>query len=126
MKITALKKYILSILFLVLSIIFTLQIIFAYTPYNVAVNALTETKNTNKNKNNTDEPLVLKICNWEEYIDEGDWDIDEVIDLESGDIFGENSLIYEFEDWYKETYGIEVNVEYSNLDRKSTRLNSSH
>lgn len=115
MKITALKKYILSILFLVLSIIFTLQIIFAYTPYNVAVNALTETKNTNKNKNNTDEPLVLKICNWEEYIDEGDWDIDEVIDLESGDIFGENSLIYEFEDWYKETYGIEVNVEYSNF-----------
>ena len=56
---------------------------------------------------------VLRVCNWEEYIDLGDWDEEEVIDLESGDIFGENSMVSDFEEWYKETYGKEVVVEYS-------------
>ena len=59
------------------------------------------------------ETVTLRICSWEEYIDEGDWDDDEVIDLESGDIFGENSMIEDFEEWYYETYGIKVVVEYS-------------
>ena len=59
------------------------------------------------------EEVVLRICNWEEYIDLGDWDEEEVIDLESGDIFGENSLVEDFEEWYYETYGIRVRVEYS-------------
>ncbi len=57
--------------------------------------------------------VILRVCSWEEYIDEGGWDEDEVIDLESGDIFGENSMIEDFEDWYYETYGIKVKVEYS-------------
>ena len=57
--------------------------------------------------------VVLRVCNWEEYIDEGDWDEDEVIDLESGDIIGVNSMIEDFEEWYYETYGIKVTVEYS-------------
>ena len=57
--------------------------------------------------------VILRICNWEEYIDLGDWDEEEVIDLESGDIIGENSLIDDFEEWYQETYGIDVDVEYS-------------
>ena len=57
--------------------------------------------------------VVLRVCNWEEYIDEGDWDDDEVIDLDSGDILGENSMIEDFEEWYYETYGIKVTVEYS-------------
>jgi hypothetical protein len=47
--------------------------------------------------------ITLRVCNWEEYIDEGDWD--ETIDLESGDIKGENSMIADFEDWYYKTYG---------------------
>lgn len=65
-------------------------------------------------KNGKDVPEVtLRICNWEEYIDEGDWDEEETIDLESGDIIGENSIIEDFEQWYLETYGIKVNVEYS-------------
>ena len=59
------------------------------------------------------EKVVLRVCNWEEYIDLGDWGEDEVIDLESGDIFGENSLVEDFETWYGETYGREVEVEYS-------------
>lgn len=57
--------------------------------------------------------VTLRVCNWEEYIDEGDWDEEETIDLESGDIIGENSMIEDFEQWYLETYGIKVNVEYS-------------
>lgn len=57
--------------------------------------------------------VTLRVCNWEEYIDEGDWDEEETIDLESGDIIGENSMVEDFENWYYETYGIRVHVEYS-------------
>ena len=59
------------------------------------------------------EKIVLRVCNWEEYIDLGDWDEEETIDLESGDIIGENSMVEDFEEWYYETYGKEVVVEYS-------------
>ena len=57
--------------------------------------------------------VKLRICNWEEYIDLGDWDEEETIDLESGDIIGVNSMVDDFEEWYEETYGIDVDVEYS-------------
>lgn len=57
--------------------------------------------------------VTLRICNWEEYIDLGDWDEEETIDLESGDILGENSMIKDFEQWYYETYGVRVKVQYS-------------
>ncbi|MBQ6469030.1 MAG: extracellular solute-binding protein [Lachnospiraceae bacterium] len=59
------------------------------------------------------EPIVLRVSNWEEYIDEGDWDEEETIELPSGDIIGENSAVEDFEEWYFETYGREVRVEYS-------------
>ena len=55
----------------------------------------------------------LRVCNWEEYIDLGGWDEEETIDLESGDIIGVNPIVEDFEEWYKETYGIDVEVEYS-------------
>jgi len=57
--------------------------------------------------------VTLRVCNWEEYIDFGDWDEDETIDLKSGDIIGENNMIDDFEKWYFETYGIRAKVEYS-------------
>lgn len=60
-----------------------------------------------------DDTVVLRVCNWEEYVDEGGWEEDEVIELESGDIFGEAALYEEFEDWYYENYGQKVKVEYS-------------
>ena len=41
--------------------------------------------------------VTLRICNWEEYIDTGDWGEDETIDLPSGDIIGQNSMIQDFE-----------------------------
>ena len=61
-----------------------------------------------------DEVIQLRVCNWEEYIDLGDWDEEELIDLEDGtEIFGANSMVDDFEDWYYETYGKRVEVEYS-------------
>ena len=55
--------------------------------------------------------LTLRISNCEEYIDEGGWDEEEdVIDLDSGDIFSDKSMIEEFEDWYYKTYGKRVKV----------------
>ncbi len=57
--------------------------------------------------------VTLRVCNWEEYIDLGDWGEEETIDLDSGDIIGENTMIEDFTQWYYETYGIRVRVEYS-------------
>ena len=57
--------------------------------------------------------ITLRVCNWEEYIDLGDWDEEETIELPSGDIIGENSMVEDFEEWYYETYGKRVKVEYS-------------
>lgn len=47
--------------------------------------------------------IILRVCNWEEYIDTGDWD--EAIELDSGEIKGENSIVKDFEDWYYQIYG---------------------
>ena len=63
----------------------------------------------------TDDTIILRVCNWEEYIDTGDWSDDDIIDLESGSIKGENSIITDFENWYYENYGKKVKVQYSCL-----------
>lgn len=57
--------------------------------------------------------ITLRVCNWEEYIDTGEWGDDEKIDLKDGEIFGQNSLVDDFEQWYSDTYGVNVKVEYS-------------
>ncbi|WP_010247618.1 extracellular solute-binding protein [Acetivibrio cellulolyticus] len=61
----------------------------------------------------TDDTIVLKIGNWEEYIDQGDWGDDGKIELDSETITSENGLISDFQDWYYDTYGKHVEVEYS-------------
>lgn len=58
-----------------------------------------------------DETITLKICNSEEYIDEGSWD--ESIDLDNTTITSDNSMIEDFEEWYYQTYHKKVKVEYS-------------
>lgn len=61
-----------------------------------------------------EEVITLRVCNWEEYIDLGDWDEEERIELDNGvEILGQEALYEEFEDWYYETYGKRVQVEYS-------------
>lgn len=65
--------------------------------------------------------VVLRVANWEEYIDLGDWDEDELIDIdnpyaaegETG-IIGVNSMIDDFTEWFNgQDYGFKVSVEYS-------------
>lgn len=62
-----------------------------------------------------DDEIVLRVCNWEEYIDLGDWDAEEeLIELDNGaEILGVNPMYEDFEDWYYETTGKKVRVEYS-------------
>lgn len=58
--------------------------------------------------------ITLRVSNWEEYIDLGGWEDDELIELEDGtEIIGVDALYEEFEDWYYEEYGQKVKVEYS-------------
>lgn len=67
-----------------------------------------------ENKENQSEEIVLRIANWEEYLDEGGWDEDETIDLdEKTKILGRENMVDDFESWYKKTYGEKVRVEYS-------------
>lgn len=67
----------------------------------------------------TDETVVLRVSNWEEYIDLGDWGDDEAIDVENpytGEdyIMGVNSVIDDFTEWFNsQDYGFDVRVEYS-------------
>lgn len=61
-----------------------------------------------------EESVTLRVCNWEEYIDLGEWDEEEAIELDNGvTILGERPLYEEFEEWYEKTYGKKVHVEYS-------------
>lgn len=62
-----------------------------------------------------DETVVLRVSNWEEYIDLGEWGEDELIEFEDGTtIFGENSVIDDFTEWFNsQDYGFKVRVEYS-------------
>lgn len=65
-------------------------------------------------KDESGDVTVLRVCSWEEYIDLGGWEEDEHIVLDNGaDIFGENPMYEDFEDWYFETTGNRVRVEYS-------------
>lgn len=60
-----------------------------------------------------EDAMVLRIGSWEEYIDQGDWDSDEEVDLDSRRITSKNGLVSDFEEWYFNTYGKHVKVEYS-------------
>lgn len=67
-----------------------------------------------KDSEDSGKEITLRVCSWEEYIDEGGWDDDETIELDNGTtIFGENPMVDDFEEWYYENYGVKVNVEYS-------------
>lgn len=58
--------------------------------------------------------ILLRVCNWEEYIDYGGWDEEEAIELDNGTtIIGKNSMVEDFENWYYKTTGKHVRVEYS-------------
>ena len=84
-----------------LTILLALLILLSFS-FTTSISAFAEDKN---------EVITLRISNCEEYIDLGDWN--EVIDLDSGDIVGKNSMIVDFENWFYRTYNKRVKVEYS-------------
>ncbi|MBR4605491.1 MAG: extracellular solute-binding protein [Lachnospiraceae bacterium] len=60
------------------------------------------------------EVITLRVANWEEYIDEGEWDEEDAYEFSDGTVIcPENSIVEDFEEWYYETYGQRVVVEYS-------------
>ena len=69
----------------------------------------------------TKESVTLRVANWEEYIDLGEWDDEELIDIYNGyaadpendGVFGANSMVDDFVEWFNSTHGYEVEVEYS-------------
>lgn len=65
-------------------------------------------------KQSEDDVTVLRVANWEEYIDEGGWSEDETIELADGTkILGKEEMTELFEQWYEKKYGEKVKVEYS-------------
>ena len=61
-----------------------------------------------------EDEIVLRVANWEEYMDEGEWDEADAIEFSDGSVLcPENSLVDDFEEWFYETYGKRVRVEYS-------------
>ena len=110
------KRMIAARLSVLVSLAFTVTLPAAGMHVSAAEAESGATEKTGEQKNGTGgsvKTVTLRICNWEEYIDTGDWDESETIDLPSGDIIGENSMIDDFEQWYEKTCGIKVRVEYS-------------
>jgi len=61
-----------------------------------------------------DDVIVLRVNSWEEYIDEGDWAEEDMIELSDGTvILAQNSMTEDFEEWFYQVYGKKVKVEYS-------------
>lgn len=63
--------------------------------------------------------VVLRVCSWEEYIDLGGWEEDDLIDIDNpfveggAGIFGKNSMVDDFTEWFNATHDYKVKVEYS-------------
>ena len=65
--------------------------------------------------------FILRVASWEEYIDLGDWDDDELIEIynefaeDGGDgVIGVNSMVDDFTEWFNSgDFGFTVKVEYS-------------
>lgn len=63
--------------------------------------------------------VILRVCNWEEYIDLGDRDEEELIEVYDDElcpdgILGENSMVDDFTEWFNSSdFGFNVKVEYS-------------
>ena len=67
----------------------------------------------------TEDTVVLRVCSWEEYIDLGEWEDDELIEIdnpfdeEAGGVIGVNSMVDDFTEWFNQTHDFNVKVEYS-------------
>ena len=68
------------------------------------------------------ESILLRVYNWEEYIDEGGEGSYEY-DYEINEDGSAPSLVEDFEVWYEETYGTPVTVEYSTFGTNEDMYN---
>lgn len=58
--------------------------------------------------------IVLRVSSWEEYIDEGDWAVEDAIELDNGTVIcPDTSVLEDFTEWFYKTYNKKVRVEYS-------------
>ncbi len=55
------------------------------------------------------ETVVLRVCSWEEYIDLGDWDEEDRIEIDNpfatdgeNGVFGVNPIVEDFIEWFNE------------------------
>ena len=79
----------------------------------------------------SEEVLTLRVANWEEYIDLGDWGEDELIDIQNpyaenpdDGIIGRNSIVDDFTEWFNsQNFGYEIKVEYSTFGTKEDLYN---
>jgi len=68
---------------------------------------------------NDEKQFVLRVANWEEYVDLGGWDDEELIDIDNpygeNGVIGVNSMVDDFTEWFNEEndFGFKVKVEYS-------------
>lgn len=70
----------------------------------------------------SEDRIILRVYNWEEYIDEGgegSYEYDYEIN-ENGEA---PAIIDDFEEWYEETYGVSVSVEYSTFGTNEDMYN---
>ena len=57
--------------------------------------------------NDDENVIVLRVNNWEEYIDEGDWEEGDEIELSDGRvIFSVTGMVEDFEEWFYEVYNL--------------------
>ena len=66
----------------------------------------------------SEKQFVLRVASWEEYIDLGGWEDDELIDIDNpygeNGVIGINSMVDDFTKWFNsEDFGFTVKVEYS-------------
>ena len=69
-----------------------------------------------------DDTIVLRVFNWEEYIDEGG-EGSYLYDYEINEDGSAPPIIEDFEDWYEETYGTPIRVEYSTFGTNEDMYN---
>ena len=62
-----------------------------------------------------DEVRTLRIYNWQEYIDDGTDDDGNKVD---------KSVLEDFQEWYKETYGEEIEIQYDTFETNEVMLNT--
>ncbi len=97
-----------------ISSVLVASIICASIPFSLAACANEEEKDT----------IVLRVANWEEYIDLGDWAEDELIDIDNPfsqnkGVIGINSVYDDYIEWFNNVYApskgldFSVSIEYS-------------